>query len=364
MMDENPALPGETVAKRVSLSGRKSTGVNPSNLRNWLAPAYFEKLRRNCEVDPSMLNIKGKHKGGRGNKKSGWERSWGKGCGPWFPELEALLDTTITEHRKKRVKVTGKDAKEWMHSLVAAAAWADKEAGMEDDPRKVNWMSSGKWLTGFLKRKGWAYRRATNKRSHSPEDLIGDVLGYTRFLRDLRRDHPSSEDPIWGIFGPRNSFNADSVPVSFASTCKLTLEKKGAKRVSMIVPGSGLDKRQASLQIALHGAKGKQGYPTIILSGACTEDGKADTKKRAAEMEKYKKFKVHVLWQKKAWLGGDTAVQWVECFAGSVFCVCCACCLCIIVGLLFLRLFFCFTHARTYTRTRTYPHMHTCTHEQ
>jgi hypothetical protein len=308
----------EDVAKLVCKKGRKSKGINPSTLRNWLEDSYFERLRAECEVDPAMLNIHGKPKGGRGNKKPGWQLSWSKGCGPWFPDLENQLDEMISSKRKGRVKVTGVDVKEWMNALVSDAARKEEQAGKEADPRKLNWKCSGKWLRDFLKRKGWVYRRATNKRSHSAEDLLGDVLAWVRFLRQIRRDHPNDSDPIWGIFGPRNTFNADSVPIVFASTCKITIDRKGAVRVSIIVPGSGLDKRQASLHVAMHGGKGPQAWPTVVLKGACTADGKPDTKKRAAEMALYAKYKVHVLWQTKAWFSLETAMQWAKCFEGDL----------------------------------------------
>jgi len=40
---------------------------------------------------------------------------------------------------------------------------------------------------------------------------------------------------------------------------------------------------------------GEQPWPTLILKGATTAEGKEDTAKRKAEMLLYKDFKVHVL---------------------------------------------------------------------
>jgi hypothetical protein len=192
------------------------------------------------------------------------------------------------------VKVSIANVIEWMATLVAESARQDAAEHKEADPRKLNWKGSRGWLKGFLKRYGWVRRLATNKRSHGAEDLLGDVLGFILFLAELRRANPSDKDPVWGVFGPLNTFNGDSVPLSFCSTSRTTLERNGAVRVSIIVPGSRLDKRQATLHLVIR-PWGIQPHPTIILRMSSTAEGKPDTKKRKAEMEKFSEFKVHVL---------------------------------------------------------------------
>jgi hypothetical protein len=69
------------------------------------------------------------------------------------------------------------------------------------------------------------------------------VLGFIRFLRQLRRDNPGNDDHVYGRFGPLTTFNVDSVPLAFCDTSKTTYERKGARRVSIIIPGNGLDNR-------------------------------------------------------------------------------------------------------------------------
>ena len=302
----------QKAAKLVGLG--KSKGIPPRTLYNWVIDKEFARLTEACKVDPKLLRPNGKFKGGRGNKKGGWRFTSRTVYGPWFPELEVQVDAKITDHRRKRIKVVGRDVIEWMNALVADSARQDEADGREPDERKTNWMGSGGWLAGFMVRKGWVRRMATNKRSHSVEDLLGPILGWVRFLRNLRKDNPSDHDLIWGAFGPQTTFNVDSVPVAFASNSRQTFAQKGAKRISLIVPGSGLDKRQGTLHLAAR-AVGEQPHPTLILKGATTKDGKPDTKKREAEMEKYRKYKVHVLWQKNAWLTKLLATKhWENCF--------------------------------------------------
>jgi hypothetical protein len=296
-------------AEKLAPNVGSGSGVNPNNLRNWLNQE--DKLRARCAINPDHLNAEGKHKGGRGNKKPGWQKSFSTGSAPWFPELEEKLDDLMTHTRRKRIRVSANDVRTWMVALVAEAVREDESLGRDPDERKLNWKGGSGWLRNFLKRKGWTRRRATNKRSHSPEDLIGPVLGWVRFLAKIRHEHPSEDDPIWGVFGPRTSFNVDGVPIVFCSANRQTLERKGSERVSIIVPGNGLDKRQATLHLLIR-ALGEQPWPTIILAGAYTADGKPDRKKRAEEMKKYEQYHVHVLWQSKAWLDTKTANDWAK----------------------------------------------------
>lgn len=307
----------QAVSKKVGLGTTK--GVNPNNLRNWLNPSTFEKLKRICTVDPKSINTEGKHKGGRGNRKPGTFQKTvhEKKHGPWFPEQEAQVINMWKTQRDKRLRVTAGNVKSWM-STACADELQRLRTVPNADPVIIRRLESFKgkdgWLAGFLKRNNLVRRRATNKRSHGVEDLLGSVLGFTRFLRGLRRDNPSDEDTIWGVYGPYNTLNVDSVPVCFCSNCKTTIEEEGAERVSIIVPGSGLDKRQGTLHLCIR-CRGEQPWPTLVLKGETTAEGKDDTDKRQKELEKYAKFKVHVLFQKNSWLTELLAVEhWIPCF--------------------------------------------------
>jgi hypothetical protein len=299
-------------------------GKQFSTLRGWLQPDVYEKLAKSCAENPACLNEEGKHKGGRGNKKAGSQKTLFSKHDPLFPETEALVEKQVVETRRERLKVSTRDIIRWMNTLVGEELRlftdANTHTNKEDAEYKkelaklTNFKASRGWLTGFLKRHGFSRRRATNKRFHSAEDLLGDLLGFVRCLRQLRRDNPSDADSVWGLYGLYTTFNCDSVPVPFASSDKSTVEKIGTKRVSIITPGSKLDYRQATLHLTIR-PKGPQPWPVLLLRGATTKDGKEDKKKRAAEMEKYKDYHVHVLWQKNAWLDEViTTKHWIPCF--------------------------------------------------
>jgi len=176
-----------------------SKGVNPNNLRNWLKD--ISKLEAACEVSSSCLNAEGKHTGGRGNRKPGREKRIANESGvPWFPDLEKDLKDRILSARDQRKKVTTSMIRGWMLTLVGKAKreFAEEEKQEENLAHLNSFRCSAGWLRRFLKRYDFVQRRATNKRAHSPEDLLGDVLGFVRFLRQLRRDNPDSADPTWG----------------------------------------------------------------------------------------------------------------------------------------------------------------------
>jgi hypothetical protein len=202
-----------------------------------------------------------------------------------------VLDAKIELYRENRFRVTSNDIYDWMAALVSEALEAEEQTS-QPDQRKANWKNIPDWLRGFLKRWGWTRRTATNKRAHSAEDLLGDVLGFVLFLCDLRRDNPS-EDEVWGLYNEYTTFNSDSVPLAFCSTSKRTIAELGSIRVSIRQVGSGLDKRQFTLHLIIR-AMGEQPWPLLIVKGETTKDGKTDTTKRAKEMELYQDCKVHV----------------------------------------------------------------------
>jgi hypothetical protein len=77
---------------------------------------------------------------------------------------------------------------------------------------------------------------------------------------------PTVGDSVHGKYHLYHTLNVDSVPMTFTDTCKITIEREGAVRVSMIVPGGGLDKRVATLHLVIR-PKGEQPWPTLILNG-------------------------------------------------------------------------------------------------
>ena len=138
------------------------------------------------------------------------------------------------------------------------------------------------------------------------------VQKFLKKLQELRSENPDPKDTIWGKFGPSNTLNVDQVPLPFAATSTRTIEFLGTQRVWIKQPGSGLDKRQATLQLIIR-AEGKQPKPVLIFRGQkhYNEGQEHWEKKRAEETELYDPD-VEVLWQAKSWADTDTCVEWAK----------------------------------------------------
>ena len=102
----------------------------------------------------------------------------------------------------------------------------------------------------------------------------------------------------------------DQVPLPFASCSQRTLEFVGTQRVWIKQPGSGLDKRQATLQLLIRG-EGQQPKPVLIFRGKKKPSRHCDQQARATEAANYDKD-VEVLWQPKSWADIETCVEWAE----------------------------------------------------
>ena len=164
------------------------------------------------------------------------------------------------------------------------------------------------WLKRFMARHRLCWRMRNDNALKSAEQLAPGVQKFIKELRKLRSNHPDPNDPIWGQFGPHNTLNVDQVPLPFASTKQRTIEFLGTQRVWIKQPGSGLDKRQATLQLMIR-AEGKQPKPVLIFRGKKHYTRDCDIRKRDAETTQYDKD-VEVLWQRKSWADTETCVEW------------------------------------------------------
>ena len=310
LMETDPLIqPLSSVEQKVQAAAIRLKFRQWSTLRNWVSLPGYQQLKDACTDNPDDLNDEGKHKGGRGKKKAGHQKKDQPKYDPWFPQFEAQLDQRVMCNRRLRVKVQTRHIVEWMNALIAQELRIKKEEYehksdeefRSECSRLIKFKASRQWLTGFMKRHGLTRRRATNKRFLGAEDLLGDVLGFVRYLRQIRRDNPKDDDAVWGAYGQYTTFNCDSVPIPFASPDKVTVDKIGATRVSIIQGGSKLDYRQATLHLTTR-PKGKQPWPSLLFRGKTYEQDEKERMDRTEEMGSYDGYHVHVLWQKNAWV--------------------------------------------------------------
>lgn len=168
--------------------------------------------------------------------------------------------------------------------------------------------ASDNWFQRFKKRHNIAFRRRSNKKKSSANDGRERIQRFHRNLRKSlkttrRRDEHAELDGKYGRWLPQNRYNIDQVPLPFVIDQDKTYETKGSEQVWVSQPSSGLDKRQATLQLCIR-AEGEQNVkPAIVFRGK--GNVKADEK---AEYDKG----VDVYFQTCAWMDGEVNMQWVE----------------------------------------------------
>lgn len=182
---------------------------------------------------------------------------------------------------------------------------------------KTSFTASQGWVRRFMKRHNIVFRRRNNKKEKSVAELAPSVCNFISTVRALRVSSlAEAVSPKWGKWGPRVIYNVDQVPLPFASDSPTTLETKGTKNVWLRQIGSGLDKRQCTLQLCIR-PLGRQPVPTLVFRGMTTHTRTSDIHARREEEERFRKHAergrwtlVNVLWQQKAWVDQVVNNQW------------------------------------------------------
>lgn len=168
--------------------------------------------------------------------------------------------------------------------------------------------ASNNWFQRFKRRHNISLRRRTNKKKDAANDGRETIQRFHRDLRKgvqskRRRDTSFVADQTYGRWLPKNRLNVDQVPLPFVVEQDQTYEFEGNKQVWISQPGSGLDKRQATLQLCIK-AEGEQTVkPAIIFRG------KGNVLN--AEQEKYD-ADVHVYFQSNAWMDAEINLKWTK----------------------------------------------------
>lgn len=100
---------------------------------------------------------------------------------------------------------------------------------------------------------------------------------------------------------PKQRFNVDQVPLPFVVEQDGTYDFSGSKQIWVSQPGSGLDKRQATLQLCIRAEERQTVKPAIVFRGK----GNVSTQER----EKYDKD-IDVYFQPCAWMDSETNMKW------------------------------------------------------
>ena len=202
--------------------------------------------------------------------------------------------------------------------------------------RARKFKGSHHWRQDFSMRFGVVVRRKTNKRQKSLEERLVLWKKFNHAVLKLICD-PSTTgklDPVRGAFLTHQYLASDQVPLPFVIGDQTTFEQRGAEQVSIVQPGDGLEKRQATTQLicraydieladdAVLGANGKpnaEGRKTArpVIPRLAVQAKVAIVFRgqglRISQQEKDQYHKnVDVYFQPNAWFDTDTAIKWIE----------------------------------------------------
>jgi hypothetical protein len=224
-----------------------------SNLLNWLKPENVAKYELACQENPDSLGANGKHKGGRGNTLAGQGKKWlGRPNGAIFEDQEARVHAKfIKSRRTHRRRVGSRRIKNWMREEMRSdTAEGGPLHGNEVAECFAQTSKLNGWFRGYKKRHGLVFRKKTNSKTYSIMSLLPDLLRFTLSLMNLRAANPLPEPSMHGVYDDSNTFSGDQVPAAFVEgSHRGTLEQEGVERVEIAQIGSGLEKRQITLQV-------------------------------------------------------------------------------------------------------------------
>lgn len=216
----------------------------------------------------------------------------------WLPSLrnlEELLARMVRARRREGLKAK----RLWV--MATARQILKMPLIVNPDHAKEIKLSRHWYYAGFLNRSKFSIRRSSNRKQ---ADVVSAKPAIYRFhceLLSLFRQEPQI-DPLFGHYAKRDVFNFDQIPLPFVcDSDSRTVDDVGAKRVWCRQPGSGLEKRQATMHLTLCADDdAKQPKPIIIFRGT----GK--NVMRSSEVQEWDS-RVSVLFQSCAWVDTDVA---------------------------------------------------------
>ena len=242
----------------------------------------------------------------------------------WCKDKTKILQCAASEHKKNLkirpakkyqevyacLKEEFKTARSKGHRVNFGWLWSKARnihRRLENDP---NATVRKHVITAFIKRNRIRMRARQRNRRQPKEAFRHDLMKWHGTTRErlIRTGKDDNYDPKWGRFTPNQRFNVDQSPLPFAVETKRTYEIIDSKesrhhKVWISQPGSGLDKRQCTLQVCFR-PSGEQPRIGIIFRGKgmrITDD------ERNAWHED-----VHVFFQENAWADTKFSLDWLK----------------------------------------------------
>ena len=162
---------------------------------------------------------------------------------------------------------------------------------------------SKSWLRSFLRRQHISLRKRTNQSQKQPEEYREAIQCFHQFIRKVAEPQDAILQDI-GRFKLENIANVDQTPMPFEIGTDTTYNNAGDRTVWVKSLGSGLDKRQATVQLTVHADGIPHTPPMIVFRGK----GLRITSKEQEQWDK----RVVVKFQENAWVDETVGLQWVQ----------------------------------------------------
>lgn len=162
---------------------------------------------------------------------------------------------------------------------------------------------SDAWFDAFKARHNISLRRITNTAQAVPSTKIDDIRSFHLFIRE-QATKGDRVGPL-GRWTCAEIANMDQTPLEFDVFAKgATYETRGTKSVWVKSNGSGLDKRQATVQLTIFADGVKRIKPLVVFRGKGL---------RISDREKFRwDSRVTVRFQENAWVDEAMMAYWVQ----------------------------------------------------
>ena len=217
-----------------------------------------------------------------------------------YPEQETELYLRFV-YRRKHLGLKTTDL--WLQLVMQELLTAHKPTGYE------HFKYSNGWVSGFKNRYRITYQTRTNKKKLPLAERLHRIKTFHKWLlHTLQRSGPI-RCVKYGRFPADHIFHQDQIPLPFVLHSDRTLNQVGEPVFIFQPNGSGLDKRQATIQLCIR-AEGDQCVRIALIFRG---EGK---RLKSEEKATYRALSdlLQVYFQPKAWADEAVMLPWLDQF--------------------------------------------------
>jgi hypothetical protein len=158
--------------------------------------------------------------------------------GAKYPQIDSELFDFVVDHRNRKLGVTTR--------MVNIKALELAQTYIEDEEERKKFKASTTYITNFMRRHEFSYRKATHVSQYKIRDfnsVKNSLVNYLARLRKFLSEFPHLEYIL----------QCDETPVYFDMLNPRTIEFKGSKSVDLITTGQTKTRFTVLLTIAAHG---------------------------------------------------------------------------------------------------------------